>query len=317
MEHNETILHHAREVPAKHPSAARLGVVYGIAAYMWWGLSPIYFKAVAGVPALQVLGHRIVWSVVLLAILVLAQRRWQSVQAVCRDRRTLLRLCVTTVLIANNWGVFIWAVANGELLQASFGYFINPLVNVLLGFVFLRERLRRLQTISVVLAAIGVAYLIVGYGRVPWIALLLAFSFGFYGLLRKTTRADPLVGLTVESSLLAPIALAYLIYEGVRGQGSFGAVSWQLDILLVSAGIITAIPLLWYTAAAKRLWYSTLGILLYIAPTGQFLLAVLAYGEPFTRDHLVSFSLIWTALIIYTVDTTILSRRSVSALERA
>jgi chloramphenicol-sensitive protein RarD len=310
MMSEEPTLCHDGETSSHAARGAQLGVAYGVAAYAWWGLCPIYFKAVASVPALQVLAHRIVWSVLLLLLLTVVQRRWQPVRAVCRDRRTLLRLCVTTLLIANNWGLFIWAVAHDHLLQASFGYFINPLVNVLLGFVFLRERLRRMQTLAVLLAAIGVAYLIFAYGQFPWIALVLALSFAFYGLLRKTARADALVGLTVETALLTPVALAFLLFEGLRGAGAFGVISRQMDLLLASAGIITAVPLLWFAAAAKRLWYSTLGILQYLAPTGQFLLAVLAYGEPFTRDHLISFSLIWTALIIYSVDTALLPRRS-------
>jgi chloramphenicol-sensitive protein RarD len=312
MTPDETTLPHPGETAARDARAARLGVAYGVAAYVWWGLCPLYFKAVASVPALQVLSHRIVWSVLFLALLTLMQRRWGPVWAACHDRRTLLRLCASTLLIANNWGLFIWSVAHDQLLQASFGYFINPLVNVLLGFVFLRERLRRMQTIAVVLAAIGVAYLIVAYGQFPWIAIVLAFSFGFYGLLRKTTRADALVGLTVETALLTPVALGFLVAEGLRGVGAFGTISVRMDLLLASAGIITAVPLLWFAAAAKRLWYSTLGILQYLAPTGQFLLAVLAYGEPFTRAHLVSFSLIWAALIIYSADTALLPRRPVS-----
>lgn len=293
-------------------SEARLGVVYGVAAYVWWGLCPIYFKAVASVPALQVLGHRVIWSVLLLALLIVIQKRWSEVRGVVRDRKTFLRLCGTTVLIANNWGIFIWAVAAGELLQASLGYFINPLINVLLGVVFLRERLRRMQTVSVALAGVGVAYMIFMYGEVPWIALILAFSFAFYGLLRKTARADPLVGLTVETSILLPIALAYLVYQASRGAGAFGTVSWRMDVLLASAGVVTAVPLLWFTAAAKRMRYSTLGFIQYLAPTGQFLLAVLAFGEPFTHAHAVTFVFIWTALIIYSVDTAMHSRRMVS-----
>lgn len=314
MTPDQAILPGGEGGPASTARVARVGVAYGVAAYLWWGLCPVYFKAVASVPALQILGHRVVWSVALLVLLTQVQRRWASVRAVCSDRRTLLRLCATTALIANNWGLFIWAVTHDQLLQASFGYFINPLVNVLLGLVFLRERLRRMQTIAVLLAAAGVAYLIVGYGQVPWIALVLAFSFAFYGLLRKTARADALVGLTVETALLTPIALGYLIHQGLRGDGAFGVMSRQMDLLLASAGIVTALPLLWFAAAAKRLWYSTLGILQYLAPTGQFLLAVLAYGEPFTRDHLISFSLIWTALVIYSVDTARLPRRSSSTI---
>jgi chloramphenicol-sensitive protein RarD len=277
---------------------------------VWWGLCPIYFKAMVSVPVLQVLAHRVVWSVLLLGVLVLLQRRWPDVVAAVRDRRTILRLCLTTLLIANNWGVFIWAVAHDELLQASLGYFINPLINVLLGFVFLRERLRRLQAVSVVLAGVGVAYLIGVYGQVPWIALILAFSFGFYGLLRKTSRADPLVGLGVETTLLAPLAIAFLFFEDARGVGVFLNVSWHLDVLLASAGVITAVPLLWFVAAAKRLRYTTIGFIQYLAPTGQFLLAVIAYGEPFTRDQLIAFAFIWAALALYSIDATLRSRRA-------
>jgi chloramphenicol-sensitive protein RarD len=311
VDRNEPILQHGG-LEARNDAnraAARLGAAYGIAAFTWWGLCPVYFKAVAQVPALEVLAHRVIWSVVLLAILIGLQKRWGEVRSVLRERPTMLRLGATTVLIANNWGIFIWAVANGELLQASLGYFINPLINVLLGVVLLRERLRRMQMLSVVLAAVGVGYMIVEYGEVPWIALLLAFSFAFYGLLRKTARAEALVGLTVETTLLAPLALAFLFYKGAQSTGSFAAVSWQLDVLLASAGIITAVPLIWFTAAARRLRYSTLGFIQYLAPTGQFLLAVLAFGEPFTRDHLITFAFIWTALAIYSADTALQPRR--------
>ena len=289
-------------------AAARIGVAYGVAAYVWWGLCPVYFKAMAQVPPLQVLGHRIVWSVLLLGGLIAWQRRWEDVRVVCRDRQTLFRLFLTTILIANNWGVFIWAVANGELLQASFGYFINPLFNVLLGMVFLRERLRRMQIISVLLAAAGVGYLISVYGSVPWVALILALSFGFYGLLRKTMKADALVGLSVETALLAPLALLYLIAMDFRGTGVFLRQGWGWDVLLASAGVITAVPLLWFAAAARRLRYATIGFIQYLAPTGQFLLAVLAFGEPFTRRHLISFTCIWTALVLYSIDTLRVSR---------
>jgi len=288
----------------------RAGVCFGVAAYLWWGLCAIYFKAVASVPALQVLAHRVVWSVILLAGLVLLQHRWERVRAAIRTRRVFLRLCITTALIANNWGIFIWAVAHGELLQASLGYFINPLINVLLGVVFLRERLRRGQLISVALACVGVGWMVARYGQVPWIALILAVSFGFYGLLRKTTPVDAIEGLAIETGLLTPLAVAFLLWQAARGQGAFAAGSWRMDVLLVSAGVVTAVPLIWFAAAARRLRYATLGFIQYIAPTGQFLLAVLAFGEPFTRDHLITFGLIWIALAIYSLDAAIHTRRA-------
>jgi len=282
---------------------ARAGVAYGIAAYAWWGLVPVYFKAVAHVPALEVLAHRVIWSVVLLAALIVLKSRWREAASAMRRRRTAVTLLVTTVLIACNWLIFIYAVATDRLLEASLGYFINPLVNVLLGFVFLGERLRRWQTISVALAAVGVLYLTLGYGRFPWIALALAASFGLYGLLRKTAPVDALIGLTVETTLLLPLALAYVLIAGATGAGKFAAGSWSDSILLVSAGIVTAVPLLWFTNAARRLRLATLGFLQYLAPTGHFLLAVAAYGETFTTAHLLAFGCIWTALAIYSIDT--------------
>ncbi|HNQ24181.1 MAG TPA: EamA family transporter RarD [Phycisphaerae bacterium] len=279
---------------------ARLGVLFGLGAYGLWGVFPLYFKAIAQVPALEVLAHRIVWSVLLLVALVLLQRRGRALLRVLAHWPTALALATTTVLIALNWFVFIWAVANNHVLQSSLGYFINPLVNVLLGFVFLRERLRRGQVLAVALAAVGVG--LRTWHQVPWIALVLAGSFGFYGLLRKVARVDALLGLTVETALLAPWAAGYLLYLGARGDGAFGAVSPKLTILLLLAGVITAVPLLWFTHAAKRLTLTTLGFLQYLAPTGHFLLAVLAFGEPFTRHDVLSFALIWSALGIYSAD---------------
>lgn len=283
--------------------AARVGVAYGIVAYGWWGLVPIYFKAVATVPAVEVLAHRILWSVVLLAVWMRLRGRWPAAVAAMRSRRTVITLLATTVLIAGNWYVFIWAVANDHVLQASLGYFINPLVNVLLGFVFLGERLRTWQTLAVALAAAAVLYLTLVYGQFPWIALILAGSFGVYGLLRKTAKVDAPVGLTVETTLLLPLALAYLTYVGVEGELVFGARSRWTDLLLVLAGAVTALPLLWFTNAVRRLRLATLGFLQYIAPTGHFLLAVGLYHEPFTAAHGITFGCIWTALAIYSIDT--------------
>jgi len=281
---------------------ARAGVLYGAAAYAWWGLCPIYFKVVASVPALEVLAHRVVWSALLLAILIVLRGRLKTAVAVLRNRRTALTLLGTAALIACNWLIFIYAVAHDELLQAGLGYFINPLVSVLLGFVFLGERLRRWQKISVVLAAFGVGYLILAGGEVPFLGLTLAFLFGFYGLIRKKAPVDALTGLTIETLILSPAALVYLIYISTTGLGVFGGADSSINMLLASAGVITALPLLWFANAAHRLRLSTLGFLQYIAPTGQVLLACLAYGEPFTADHLIAFSAIWTALAIYSID---------------
>lgn len=280
----------------------RVGALYGIAAYGFWGLVPLYFKAVERVAPLEVLAHRVLWSVAFLAVLMVVRRNWRTAIAAVRDRRTLLILSATTVLIAVNWVTFIYAVAHDQVMQASLGYFINPLLSVLLGFVFLRERLRRWQQVSVGLAAVGVTYLALASGVVPGLALIMASTFGFYGLLRKIARVDTLSGLTVETSLLLAPALAFLVVQMARGQAAFGAGSARLDLLLMAAGLITAVPLLWFAAAAHRLPLATLGFLQYLAPTGHFLLAVLAFGEPFTHVQMISFGCIWTALVLYSAD---------------
>ena len=289
---------------------ARVGVAFGVAAYLWWGLVPIYFKAVAHVPATEVLAHRIIWSTVLLAGLMGWFGRWPAAIASLKSRRTMVTLGATTVLIACNWFVFIWAVANDRLLEASLGYFINPLLNVLLGVVFLRERLRRWQIVSVVLAGIGVFYRTVQLGELPVVALILAGTFGMYGLLRKTAPVDALSGLTVETALLLPFAVGYAVYMGVGDRAVFGTSSVGTSVLLAMGGIITAVPLLWFTNAARRLRLATLGFLQYIAPTLQFLLAVAAFDEPFRRGQLVSFGCIWIALAIYSADTAWSARAS-------
>lgn len=281
---------------------ARAGVFYGLAAYLWWGFVPIYFKAVAHVPAPEVLAHRVIWAFMLLAILMRLRGKWRAAPRVLRDRGTMVTLCATTILIALNWFVFIWAVSNDKVLQASLGYFINPLVNVLLGFLFLRERLTGWQKISVILAATGVIYLAFQGEEVPTVALVLAGSFGLYGLLRKTANVDAILGLGVETAMLLPLAIGYLVYLNTTDQCQFGAVSWRTDVLLASGGIITAVPLLWFTNAARRLRLATLGFLQYIAPSGQFLLAVGLYGEVFTQAHAISFACIWAALAIYSID---------------
>lgn len=283
-------------------------MVFGLAAYLWWGLVPIYFKAVAHVPAMEVLAHRIIWSIVLLTILMRVYGRWAAALAVLRDRGTLLTLCGSTTLLACNWFTFIWAVANDQVREASLGYFINPLVSVMLGFVFLRERLRRWQMVSVALAAVAVLLLAYSYGKPPWVALILAGSFGLYGLLRKTARADSLVGLSVETMILGPIAAAYLGYLLVSGNAVFGSLSLGTDGLLALGGVVTAVPLLWFANAARRLRLATMGFLQYIAPSMQLTLAVVAFGEAFTRAHTVTFGLIWAALAIYSVDTFRASR---------
>lgn len=280
----------------------RKGVAYGVAAYGMWGLVPIYFKALSGVPALEVLAHRIVWSVVLLVPMVLVRGQWPELRRVISSRKTLATLILTTVLIAVNWYLFIWAVDHDRVLEASLGYFINPLINVVLGMVFLGEKLSRPAAAAVVLAGLGVSVQVVMVGELPWIALTLAFSFGLYGLLRKTAAVGAVVGLAVETSMLMLPAVGYLVWARRTGGLYLGSGDLSVDVLLVLAGAVTAAPLLCFTTAVRLLPLTTLGFLQYLAPSGHFLLAVLAYGEVLTPGRIITFVCIWLALAIFTTD---------------
>ncbi len=280
----------------------RRGTVYGVTAYLAWGLFPLFFKTLAHLAPSEVLAHRIVWAWASLAVLMLAGGTAGRVWAALRNRRALATLSASTALICVNWFVFLYAVASGRVLQSSLGYFITPLVSVLLGRVVLGERLGRVQAAAVALAAAGVAVQAALVGEVPTIALILAASFGGYGLLRKLVRADPVTALAVETTLLSPVALGYLVFLGAEGRGAFLAGSGGQDALLVLAGAVTAMPLVLFGAAVGRLRLATVGLLQYIVPTMHFLLAVFAFGEPFTPGHLASFALIWTGLAVYTWD---------------
>ena len=290
--------------PEGHPSHAEAGsgLLYGVSAYLIWGFFPVYFKAFGAIPALQIVSHRIVWSVVFLLLLSFRPGRRDDIRRAMSDRRSLLILVTTAILIATNWLVFIIAVGHAQVLQSSLGYFITPFVSVLLGLVFLKERLRRLQLVSLLLAATGVVTLTLRYGSIPWSALTLAITFGSYGLLRKVVRTDALAGLTVETILLAPLAGSYLLFAAWRGEGAFLAGDLKLNLLLLSAGVVTAVPLLLFAAAARRLRLATIGFLQYITPTLHFLLAVMVYGEPFSSAHLTSFMFIWAGLLCYSWD---------------
>lgn len=281
----------------------KIGVFFALAAFGFWGLVPIYFKAVQHVPPLNILCHRVVWSVPFTAALITIGRQWGSLREALGVSRVLGTLFLSATLVAFNWFVFIYAITTNRVIHASLGYFINPLVNVLLGMVFLRERLGRWQTLAVLLAAAGTLNLTIGQGQLPWISLALAFSFGFYGLLRKTVRIESLNGLFVETSLLFPFAFAYLAFAAWKGVGAFGTVNWQTTLLLALAGAITSAPLVWFTSAARKLRYSTIGLLQYVAPSLQFTLAVYLYKEPFTVAHQVTFGFIWTGLAIFMADS--------------
>jgi len=288
----------ASQSPSTRPNS---GILLGVGAYVVWGLLPLYFKLVGAVPATQVLAHRILWSLLLLALVVLILKRSGAIRAAARGR-TLLLLMASAFLIAVNWLVYIWAVQHGHVLEASLGYFINPLVNVALGMLVLGERLRRWQGVAIGLAALGVLLLTLHGGGALWIPLALALSFGGYGLLRKVAAIDALGGLTVETLLLGPAALAVLLWADHTGTAAFGS-STRIDLLLVAAGAVTATPLLLFAAAAKRLPYATMGLLQYIAPTLQFLEAVWLFGEPVLPVHLATFALIWSGCALYAWDS--------------
>ena len=281
---------------------ARAGLLLGVGAYLLWGVLPLYFKALAHVAPTEIVAHRIVWSLIFLSALATLWRRWPAIRTAVTTGRVLITLMVTALLIAINWLVYIYAVVSGHVLEGSLGYYLNPLVNVLLGVVLLKERLSPAKVFATLLAAAGVAVLAAGAGSGLWISLTLAASFALYGFVRQVAPVDSLEGLTIETALLAPLALGWLLWLRRAGELGFGLFGATTDILLALGGAITAIPLLLFTAAARRLPYSTLGFLQYIAPSLQFLLAVLAFGEPLTTPHIICFGAIWTALAVFTLD---------------
>ena len=290
------------------------GTLYALASYALWGVLPIYWKLLKGVPPLEILAHRIFWGLLVLLGLLAYKQRWEWLKWVRGSRRTMGTFVVTAVLLCTNWFVYIWAVNAGFIVETSLGYFINPLVNVLLGAVFLGERLRNWQKVAVMLAFLGVLWLTVTYGSLPWIALTLGVSFGIYGLLRKTAALESLEGLSLEMAILFLPALAYLLYLLLTGGFSLGRVSALQNSLLVLAGVVTAVPLLLFAMGARRVTMTTLGILQYLAPTCQFLIGVFLYNEPFGQTQLVGFGLIWLALAIYTGEGISVRRRKTAVV---
>jgi chloramphenicol-sensitive protein RarD len=295
-------------------SIDRKGLGLGIAAYGLWGVLPIYFKALRAVPSVDIVAHRIVWSVPILALLLSVAGAWKEAGAALRNRRAMLFLSVTALLIGGNWLLYVYAVNSGHILAGSLGYYLNPLANVLLGRIVLKERLSALQWAAVALAAAGIAALAAGALSQLWISLALCLSFASYGLLRKIAPVDAVAGLAIETTLLAPFAAAWLVWSFSSGQPTFGNSS--NDVMLIAiAGVVTTVPLLLFTAAARRLPYSTLGMLQFLAPTLQFLIAVLLYGEPFTTAHGIAFGAIWAALALYVTAIVRHARGAVSLPE--
>jgi chloramphenicol-sensitive protein RarD len=283
-------------------TAMQIGILYAATAYILWGLFPIYFKALQNVPPLEILWHRIAWAFVFLFIVLTVLRQWSWLAKVARQPKVLAGFTASAVLLSVNWFIYIWSVNNDHVVDASLGYFMNPLVTVLLGFLLLHERLRPAQWAAVALAAAGVAWLTWQAGHPPWIGLALAFTFGFYGLLRKTAALGALEGLSLETFLLFPIAFGYLVWLALNNQNAFLHASVSSKWLLAAAGPITAIPLLLFAAGARRIPMSTLGLLQYLAPTLQLLLGVLLYNEPFGGKLLAGYAVIWSALALYSLE---------------
>ena len=284
------------------------GIWNGIAAYVMWGFFPIYWKLLHEVPALQVIGHRIGWSFILLIVFILVTKQWKNFSAAALTPKTVGIYSIAAVLLSINWLIYVWGVNAGFIVETSLGYFINPLVSMLLGVVFLRERLRPAQWLPIGLAAAGVIYLTVTYGRLPWIALSLAFSFGVYGFVKKIAPLGSLYGLTLETAIVFPIALIYLALIGFSGTGAFLHEGAFTDILLIGTGAVTSIPLLMFASAARQIPLTMIGVLQYIAPTLQFLIGVFLYHEPFDQSRLVGFGLVWLALIIFWLENYLANR---------
>ncbi|MGQ5523122.1 EamA family transporter RarD [Chitinimonas sp. PSY-7] len=285
------------------------GILYACAAYFIWGLLPLYLKALKHVPALEILLHRMIWSLVFLAIILAVKKHWEWLKPALSNRKVILRFVASAGVLSVNWFIYIWAVNAGRVVDASLGYFINPLVNVMFGYFLLHERLRPAQWGAIAVAAAGVLWLTVQAGQLPWIGLMLAASFGTYGLLRKTAPLGALEGLSLETLLLTPFAMAWLSWLIAQGQSGFVNGDVATHWLLIAAGPITAIPLLLFAAGARRIPMSLLGLLQYIGPTLQMGLGVFLWHEPFGTEKLIGFALIWSALVLYTLENLLNARR--------
>jgi len=290
------------------------GIWYGVGAYILWGFFPIYWKFLHPVSALQVIGHRIGWSFIMLVVYIAATKQWQAFRSVAFKPKTIGIYVIASVLLTINWLIYVWGVNSGFIVETSLGYFINPLLSVLLGVVFLRERLRPVQWIPVGLAAVGVIYLTFVYGRLPWIALSLAFSFGFYGFVKKLSPLGSLYGLTLETGIVFPVALIYLVVVGINGTGAFLHDGTFIDVFLIGAGLVTTIPLLMFASAAKQIPLTIVGLLQYIAPTLQFLIGVFLYKEAFDFSHFIGFAIVWLALIIFAVESYLSNRAPIEPI---
>lgn len=291
------------------------GVWYTIAAYGAWGILPLYWKALQAVPASQILANRVIWSFVFVGVLLTLTRRWADFKQIFSNRKNMLSLTLGSLLISANWFTYIWAVNTDQVIATSLGYYINPLVTVLLGLLVLRERLDRWQIVSLLLATAGVAIVAFRYGEIPWVSLALALTFGLYGLVKKLVKVDATLSLGMETVIVTPLALAYLLFCQINGSSAVGHVAYSKLLLLVLSGVITALPLLWFAEGAKRIPLSTVGFIQYLSPTIGLLLGVFLFKEPFTETDAISFGFIWAALALYTLSRLNFRRHPAPNLE--
>ena len=297
-----------------------IGISFTAGAYILWGILPIYWKFLDQVSALEILAHRVIWSFIFVLIIVVILKRKllkNFFQVQMSQKKTWLGLILASLFISINWLTYIYAVNMNHIVEASLGYYVNPLVAVLLGVFVLREKVNVLQAVSFVLAGIGVLYMTLSVGKLPWISLILALSFGFYGLSKKLIKVDSILGLLLETLFVFPFAILFLAYLGVNDQHSFSTGSLKTDLFLLGSGIVTALPLLWFGIGAQKIPLYMVGFLQYIAPTISLLLGVLMYGEPFTRDHVVTFACIWIAIAIFTISNIrqMIKKRKVSTVD--
>lgn len=290
--------------------SSKTGVLSALAAYTAWGLLPIYWKTLQGVPAQEILAHRITWSFVFVALLVLYKKQWGRIRSVLRDRSKMLGLLLSALLVTSNWYIYIWAVNSNKVVEASLGYYFNPLIVVLMGIMVLGERIDRWQIASIVLACLGVLILALEYGKIPWISLGLATTFALYGLAKRLVAVDSLLGLTLETAVVTPLAIIYLWTTGANGGGAISHFGTSTLLLLMGAGIVTAIPLLWFAHAAKNVPFTTIGFIQYLSPTLSLLLGVFVYHEEFTAAHALSFGFIWLALAVYSISRIVVFRKA-------
>ncbi|MGF9908312.1 EamA family transporter RarD [Brevibacillus porteri] len=288
----------------------RQGIIYAIVAYLAWGLLPLYWKLFQAMGAWEILSHRIVWSIIFVAIIIQVTKRWRSMWRAVTGLKMFGALAICSLLISANWLIFIWAVNNDQVMQTSLGYYMNPLITVLLGVIFLKEKMHAGQWLALILAAFGVMFITFQYGEIPWVSLSLALTFAFYSLAKKLVRMEAMIGLAWETLFVAPIAFGYLLMLQVNGTETMTSLSWWQLLLLTLAGVATAMPLYWFALATTRLPLSVVGFIQYLAPTISLLSAVFLFGEPFTQTHLISFGFIWSALIVFTVSSVRMKRKA-------